>query len=225
MLFCTLSMSRLPTQRIPAAVAAVALAAALIGWSFRRDTTRPWLRHWATPAALGTASAVLTRAPLGLRPPQLWSGLRTGSAAAAAVAGAVAATTAVPAVRHGMAARTLPDSVWRWGLVDIPVGTVWSEEVAFRGALATASAAAFGPTAGRLVQSAAFGLFHVADARATGEPVWGTVAVTAAAGWVFDWLRVRTGSLLAPILVHLAVNEAGALLAIAVQRRRAAERS
>ncbi|MGV0838409.1 Rv0804 family intramembrane glutamic endopeptidase [Mycolicibacterium thermoresistibile] len=220
-------MTRTPVEPLRAAATAAGIAAALIGWSFRaggRDP-RPWWRHWTTQAVLGTGLAVLTRAPLGLRPPQLWSGLRAGSGAAAAVAGAVAATTAVPAVRDAMAARTLPDAAWRWGLVDIPLGTVWSEEVAFRGALATASAAAFGPRAGRLVQSAVFGLFHVADARATGEPVWGTVLVTGAAGWVFDWLRVRTGSVLAPMLAHLAVNEAGALLAIAVQRRRGVERS
>lgn len=211
-----------------AAARALALAAALIGWSFRghrSDSDRPWSRHWATRVAVGTGLAVLTRAPLGLRPPQLWSGLRTGTGAAAAVTAGVAATTVVPPVRGAMADRTLPDSPWRWGLVDIPLGTVWSEEVAFRGALTTASVAAFGPTAGRLLQSAAFGLSHIPDARAAGEPVWATVAATAAAGWVFDWLRERSGSLFAPMLAHLAVNEAGALAAIAVQRRRAVERS
>lgn len=216
------------TGRTRAVVTATALAAALLGWSFRGaggTATRRWLQHWATQAALGAGLAALLRPRMGLRPPHVWSGLRLGSAAGATVAGAVAATTAVPAVRQAMAARELPDPAWRWGLVDIPLGTVWAEEVAFRGALSTASRAAFGPTAGRLVQSAVFGLSHIADARAAGEPVWGTVLVTGVAGLVFDWLRARTGSLLAPMLAHLAVNEAGALIAIAVQRRRAARGS
>jgi len=39
------------------------------------------------------------------------------------------------------------------------------------------------------------------------------------AGWVFGWLAERSGSVLAPMLAHLAVNEAGAVAALAVQRR------
>jgi len=38
------------------------------------------------------------------------------------------------------------------------------------------------------------------------------------AGWVFGWLAERSGSVLAPMLAHLAVNEAGAAAALAVQR-------
>jgi uncharacterized protein len=105
-------------------------------------------------------------------------------------------------------------------LLRIPLGTVWSEEAAYRDALGTVAADAFGPTGGRLLQSAAFGLSHIADARATGEPVIGTVVVTGLAGWLFGWLYERSGSLAAPMLAHLAVNEAGAVSALAVQRRR-----
>ena len=81
------------------------------------------------------------------------------------------------------------------------------------------AADAFGPGAGRLLQAAAFGLSHIVDARATGEPVVGTVLVTGAAGWLFGWLADRSASLLAPMLVHLATNESGAVAALAVQRR------
>jgi hypothetical protein len=45
------------------------------------------------------------------------------------------------------------------------------------------------------------------------------VLVTGLAGWIFGWLTDRCGSLAAPILVHLAINESGALAAVAVQRR------
>ena len=98
---------------------------------------------------------------------------------------------------------------------------MWSEEAAYRAALGTVAADAFGPTGGRLLQSAAFGLSHIADARGTGEPVVPTVLVTGAAGWLFAWLYERSGSLIAPMLAHLAVNEAGAVAALAVQKSRA----
>ena len=47
----------------------------------------------------------------------------------------------------------------------------------------------------------------------------GTVAVTTLAGWLLGWLADRSGSLIAPMLAHLAINEAGALAALAAQRR------
>ena len=109
----------------------------------------------------------------------------------------------------------------QWLLLGIPLGTVASEEAAYRGALGTVAADAFGPAGGRLVQAAAFGLSHIADARATGEPVVPTVLVTGLAGWVFGWLYERSGSLIAPMLAHLAVNEAGAVAALSVQNSRA----
>jgi membrane protease YdiL (CAAX protease family) len=95
---------------------------------------------------------------------------------------------------------------------------VWSEEAAFRAALGTLAAAAFGPRWGRLLQATAFGLAHVADARGAGEHVVGTVLVTGAAGWAFGLLHSRSGSLVAPMLAHLAANEAGAVAALAIQR-------
>lgn len=101
-------------------VRAAALSIALIGWSFTAGLDRPWRRHPLTQAAAGTALALAARAPLGLHPAGLRSGVRLGSAAAA--------------------------------------------------------------------------------------------------GWVFGVLAERSGSLLAPMLAHLAVNEAGAVAALAVQR-------
>ena len=199
-------------------IRALGLAAALVGWSFTVGIEHPWRRHPVAQALYGTALALAARAPLGFRPPAVRAGLRLGSAVAGAVGAGVALTTAVPRVRAAMGDRELPDRPGHWLGVEIPLGTVWSEETAFRGALSTLATEAFGPTAGRLLQAATFGLTHVPDALETGEPVVGTVLATGLAGWVFGLLGERSGSLLAPVLAHLAINEAGAVAALAIQR-------
>jgi uncharacterized protein len=197
---------------------AVMLAAGLVGWDVLVGPRIPARGQPLANAMLGAALVAATQAPLGLRPPWLWSGLRAGLAVAAPVTAGVAAATAVAPVRAAMADRDLPTPASGWLAVRIPVGTVWSEEAAFRAALGTVVADAFGPTGGRLLQSLAFGLSHVDDARRAGEPVFGTVLVTGIAGWFFALLRERSGSLAAPMLAHLAINEAGAIAAIAAKR-------
>jgi uncharacterized protein len=197
-------------------IRAVGLAAALVGWSFAAPRVR-W--HPVPNATLGTGLVAITRSPLGMRPPALWSGIRYGLAAGAAVVGGVAALTALPPARTAMAKRDLPDHMARWLLLSIPIGTVWPEEAAYRATLGTAAEEAFGPRNGRMLQAAAFGLWHIVDARVTQQPVVGTVLLTGVGGWLFGWLHARSGSLAAPMLAHLAVNEAAALAALGVQRR------
>ncbi|OBB48299.1 CPBP family intramembrane glutamic endopeptidase [Mycobacterium sp. 852002-51961_SCH5331710] len=195
---------------------AIAIAAVLVAWSFVAPRVR---FHPVWNAALGAVLYALVRPPLGLRPPALWSGLRYGLAAAAPIALGVAVATAIPPVRQGMAARDLPDHPLRWMACDIPIGTVWPEEVAYRALLGHAAESAFPPAGGRLLQAVAFGLWHIMDARITRNPVLGTVMFTGVAGWMFGWLHARSGSLIAPMLAHLAANEAAALAALTVQRR------
>lgn len=200
-------------------IRALLLAAGLVAWSGLAGPRLP--SRWLVPvhATLSAGLVGLTSAPLGLRPPHVSRGLRHGLVAAVMVAAGVAASTAVPRVRTGMAERALSEPVGSWLLVRIPVGTVWSEEAAFRAALGTIAADAFGPRWGRLLQACAFGLSHIADARGTGESVTATVTVTGFAGWVLAWMYGRSGSLLAPMLVHLAINESGAVAALLLQRR------
>lgn len=196
--------------------AALSLATSLVGWSFLSPRLPA---SWRTvlQAGMGGLLAWVTRAPLGLGPPRLWAGLRLGLLAAFSVAGTVAATTVLAPVRQSMAERRPPTAAADWLLLRIPVGTVWSEESAFRGALTTAGSAAFGARGGRLLQASAFGFSHIADARAAGEPIAATVLVTGIAGWLFGWLAQRSGSLAAPMLAHLAINEAGAIAVLAVR--------
>ncbi len=72
------------------------------------------------------------------------------SAAAPVLAG-VAAATALSPVRTAMSQRELSAKPLRWLLVGIPVGTVWSEEAAYRAGLGSVAADAFGFAGGRLV--------------------------------------------------------------------------
>jgi hypothetical protein len=197
---------------------AVVLASALVGWSFLGPRI-PGQWRVLLQAGLAGLLVVVTRVPLGICPPRLWAGLRLGLAVGSVAATGVLAATSVPAVRLSMVGRQLPPSASAWLAVQIPLGTVWAEEAAFRAALAAAGTRAFGASGGRLLQAAAFGLCHIADARATGEPVVPTVLATGGAGWVFGWLAERSGSLAAPMLAHLAINEAGAAAALTVQRQ------
>jgi uncharacterized protein len=173
----------------------------------------------AVRAIVSTSMAAAVGAPLGLQPPQLWSGLRVGAVAAGVIAATVAALSAIPQVRVGMNNRRIPPAPVRWLALDIPVATAWTEEMLFRGMFQTIAVRVAGPTAGPLVQAAAFGLWHITDARRVGDSVLGTVVVTGVAGWVFGWLAKRSGSILAPVLAHIAFNESAAVAALVVQRR------
>jgi membrane protease YdiL (CAAX protease family) len=195
-------------------IRALALAAILVAWSLLSPRL-PSRWHPVTHAAFGTALAALTHAPVGLRRA---SGVRLGLLSAVSIVLGAAVATALPRVREEMVDRNVPDGTLHWLLLGIPFGTVVSEEAAYRGALGTVAVDAFGRTGGRLVQATTFGLSHIADARRTGEPVVPTVLVTGLAGWIFGWLYERSGSLLAPALAHLAINESGAISALALQR-------
>jgi CAAX protease family protein len=196
---------------------ALGLAAALVGWSFVGQRLPARIRS-PLQAGLAGLLVLVTRAPPGLRPPPLWAGLRLGLAVGSVAATAVAVSTSVPAVRVSMAGRELPASASSWLALRIPLGTVWAEEAAFRAALAAVAGRGYGASGGRLLQAIAFGLSHIADARATGEPVLPTVLATGGAGWIFGWLAEHSGSLSAPMLAHLAINESAAIAALAIQR-------
>lgn len=111
-------------------------------------------------------------------------------------------------------------------LVRIPLGTVLFEEVLFRGVGLALLLEKLRQTPAVLVNSAVFSLWHVAPTivglRLNDiDPVSlagigglvGAVLVTFLAGVVFAWLRLRTGSLLAPCLAHWATNALGLLAA------------
>ena len=118
-------------------------------------------------------------------------------------------------------------------LVRIPVGTAIVEELVFRGVLFSlwrfVDTSAF---TAALYPSIAFGLWHVAptviglrmndpevDKHRILVAVVAAVLATTGVGLGFAWLRVVTGGLLAPILLHAGVNSVGVLAAVVASRR------
>jgi uncharacterized protein len=81
--------------------------------------------------------------------------------------------------------------------------------------------------------SGVFGVWHIrptaaalrinqldGDRRQATARVAAGVAATAAGGALFSWLRARSGGLAAPVLLHLATNCAGPVVAWTINRRR-----
>lgn len=192
-------------------------------------------------AGLGLAACLLAiaragglaAADLGLARSALGTGLRWGGAAAVLVGAGYALAWLIPGVRQA-----LPEGDGDLGrvaltvLVVIPLGTVLPEELAFRGLLLPLLGRGRGLAAATWLSSGLFGLWHVlpslgggaanaAIAGAVGGDTAGTVARVAAtvcfttlAGVVFCWLRLRSGSLVAPLLAHWTVNGLGVIVVL-----------
>ena len=168
-----------------------------------------------------------SRDDLGIRGADVAAGLRLGLAAAAVAAGGVVLGASLPATRPFFRDRRVIEVGRREAIyhlaVRIPLATAVAEELTFRGALLglarrrRSAAVAVGWT------SLLFGVSHalptlkhydgnpasglVADPRqGRWVAVVGTTLSTAGAGCVFTWLRLRSRSLLAPILAHAASN-------------------
>lgn len=163
---------------------------------------------------------------LGLRWADAGAGLRYGAAAFALVLLVLTFAAVLPGT-HGF----LHDSrgaisggrlVFEVG-VSIVLLTAIPEEIAFRGILLGSAVREWGTWRGTLVTSALFGLWHIeptlhtmsgnsavegASKTVLGQVslVLGAVAVTFVAGLVFAWLRLRSRSLVAPIIAHVATN-------------------
>jgi uncharacterized protein len=196
--------------------------------------------HLAVGLGLATCLLViarangLTAADLGLARSGWRSGLRWGAAAAALVAATYALAYLVAPVRE-----VLPGGDGDVGrvalttaLVLVPLGAVLPEELAFRGLLLPLLGRRHGLRVATLLSSALFGLWHVlaslgggaanaaiadvvgADVAGMGIRVVVTVGFTALGGVVLCGLRLRSGSLLAPVLAHWTVNGLGVIVAL-----------
>jgi CAAX protease family protein len=221
---------------------AAGLAVLLAGWNDLVVPRLPPRAYVPVNAAATVALLAAARArgtswdELGLDPRRLRSGARWGGTCAAVVGAGYAGALAVPVLRPLLAdARVTgldPRDLAARVLVRIPVGTVLWEEVAFRGVLPPALRRVLPGWQADAAAAVLFGLWHVAPTL-QGLAVNGLAAAparragavaaaclgTAGVDVLFAWLRRRSGSLLAPAVLHLAANDLGVLAAAASARR------
>ena len=230
------------TARARARLAAAATAAALdaLAHRLRRPAARTAIRFGTALAVLGVARAAgVSWAELGLGRRELGSGARTGAVAGTCAAAAVLAAAAVPATSRffldDRATAGAEGGGLAAGLARITFAAVPPEELTYRSALLGLWLGNGSPAGAVAWSSALFGLSHILPTRSTmGQTalgqhlerrplrqaafVAGNVAVTGAAGAVFGWLRLRSGSVLAPLLAHVALNDSALLAGRAAHR-------
>lgn len=196
----------------------IVLAAALVGWSNvvlpRRGTSR---RRAIVNGAFGaglTAVAASRYRPreLGLSVRDLPRGVRVGALASAIPATGLLIAASLPAVRSRFRSSQPQEDFSEWVIVHIPIGTVLAEELMFRSVLSAVLRSAWPGKQAIAIHAVTFGLWHVHPARAAGDNVLGTVAFTGASAVLFEALRSRSGSVVAPVILHLIVNVGGAVL-------------
>jgi uncharacterized protein len=228
--------------RVRARFAAAAVAASLdvVAHRLGRPAARAAVRYGTALAVLGIARAAgASWAELGLGRRELGSGARTGAVAGACAAAAVLAAAAVPGTRRFLlddrAAAGAGGGGLTAGLARITFAAVPPEELTYRSALLGLWLGNGSPASAVAWSSALFGLSHVLPTRSTmGQTalgqhlerrplrqaafVAGNVAVTGAAGAVFGWLRLRSGSVLAPLLAHAALNDSALVAGSAAHR-------
>ena len=176
--------------------------------------------------ALIAWNAGATLADLGLARAGVRAGLLYGAGAAGIVVLVLAVAAVIPATNgflHDSRAQIGGGRLLYDLAVPIVLLTAIPEEFAFRGVLLGSALGLWGPWRASLITSALFGLWHVAPtlhtmpdnrefagaAAHTGGQVLlvlGSVAVTFVAGLILCWLRLRSRSLIAPVMAHVAAN-------------------
>ena len=199
--------------------------------------------RWYVPACLAGTVVLLSlglaggldREDLGLGRGSLLPGLAWGLALIVLVAGTYVVAARIPRLEAAFADRRYRQAPGReiaWRLsVAIPLGTVLLEETAFRGVLLGAADQELSTAWAVATTAVLFGLWHVLPAgqmrssnetfaAAVGEgrrghvlAVVGTVVFTAFGGVVFAALLLWSGSILAPMGLHWALNGMGVAVA------------
>lgn len=238
-------MRRLGRTRQPAGTGRPVAEAAIVGGIAAAHVVDhrlvPVRFHLGTHLASAAAAVAAARAAgaslddLGLGPARVRAALRRGVLGSLVIGAIVGAGALVPRTRPLFTdARVLdvsPGQVAYTSLVEIPFGTAVYEEVVFRGVILGLAMRHLNPTGAIAVSSALFGLWHILPALAdrehhptarTAHPaavVAGAVAATTLAGVLFGVERVRTGSILAPVLTHATTNAVAYAVAAEVARR------
>jgi membrane protease YdiL (CAAX protease family) len=206
------------------------------------------------PAGIAVATLLLWLArtggagfsQLGLDPANVPRGIRAGLAlgvpiSTAMVIGAFLPWTARFFREDRIVQADAPGAAYEL-FVRIPLATAVTEEVIFRSALDSILSSRRPPPIAGLLSAAGFGAWHILPAldRTLSNPgikqvhhgsitrealiVAGACALTAITGVGLSWLQRRSGSVVAPILVHYSIN-AGGFLGGWLASRRAGESS
>ena len=178
----------------------------------------------AAVAVAGARRRRYTWEELGLARRSVSSGLGGGALTAIVAATGVVIVGLVPTTRgYFEDDRFLDLSVVEAGYeiaIRIPVVTAFTEEVLFRSVLLAVLVVNWSSNRAVMVSSLLFGLWHVlpelndltGNETTDNFAAWGvfgvvgTVAATGAAGVVFACLRLRSGGVVAPWLVHAVLN-------------------
>jgi hypothetical protein len=181
----------------------------------------------------------MTLEELGLGPRDAPRGTLAGLAAAAVLGTITVGGLLVPRARHFYFDERIVKASLRRMLhevfVRIPLGTALPEELVFRGALLGLLARRRSSLVAAVTSSVLFGLWHIlptidriesnpgtrhahGDHLRTAAVVAATCAATTAGGLGFAWLRLRSRSVVAPILAHVTPNAIGFLGGWAVAR-------
>lgn len=182
-------------------------------------------------------------ATMGLSRTSLGSGLRLGFGISSVLALVMVVGLLIPATRDAFMDERADVPFWEMTykfLIEVPLGTVLLEEVAFRGVLPAMVAVRIRPGARRRLRADAvaavlFGLWHILPAMSLGDSndelaqevdpvllqvggVISSVLVTAAVAMWLSWMRNRSDSVAAPALLHATSNGLGSALAWVAQR-------
>lgn len=167
-----------------------------------------------------------TVADVGLERDRMRDGFRLGLRAAVPIVAAVLLVIAIPPTRSLFVNDAAAVATTGQALFDIfiriPFGTVIPEELMFRGALMGLMLRRHSPMRAATYSSLLFGVWHVLptltslNVEAAGvvsdsfaqqsAAIIGAVLATGAIGFAFAWLRLRSRSVVAPIIAHLAFN-------------------
>jgi uncharacterized protein len=225
-------------RRGPAAALEIGAAAAVIGYGVLINRVVPGELYVPVNLAAGCAAVAAAHAlgaswrDLGLARDRMTAGLKLGGLTLIPIAAAVGIGLALPWTREFFRDTTIVGASTAEAaytvLLRIPFGTAMAEELIFRGALLGLFMQRHRPWVAALLSSLVFGVWHVLPtlnslgtnpgASATQDNALlqaGAVALvvlaTGLAGMFFSWLRLRSGSILAPWLTHTGFNAIGYL--------------
>jgi membrane protease YdiL (CAAX protease family) len=222
------------------------LALLLVMMLLASVTTFHVSRRWYVPLALvWTVAFLLFGRLIGLSWTQMGlgnvlTGLLWGGASVGIIAAGMAMGVAIPRLHPLFADERVVGTSGRQvahkSLIEVPLGTVALEEIVFRSVLLGLLTVSYGTAWGVAASAFLFGLWHILPAlemhdshslasqlgvgwRAKVATVAGTILATGSAGVLFAMLVVWSGSVIAPIGLHWAMNSTGSIAAWVVGRR------